>query len=71
MTTELLTTPEAAEYVRLGKPTLERFRLSGQGPLFAKLGGAVRYRQADLDNWVASRLVNSTSAARAKRGNVL
>jgi excisionase family DNA binding protein len=68
MTTELLTTPEAAEYVRLGKPTLERFRLSGEGPLFAKLGGAVRYRQTDLDNWVASRLVNSTSAGRDKQG---
>ncbi len=68
MNNELLTTPEAAEYVRLGKPTLERFRLSGEGPLFAKLGGAVRYRQADLDNWVASRLVNSTSAVRAKQG---
>ena len=67
MTNELLTTPEAADYVRLGKPTLERFRLSGDGPQFAKLGGAVRYRKADLDNWIASRLVNSTSAAAPKR----
>lgn len=62
MTSELLTTPEAANYVRLGKPTLERFRLSGEGPAFAKLGGAVRYRKADLDEWIASRLVSSTSA---------
>ena len=63
MKDELLTTSEAAQYVRLGKPTLERFRLSGNGPLYAKLGGAVRYRQADLDQWISSRLTNSTSTS--------
>ena len=61
MPTEILTTLEAAKYVRLGKPTLERFRLKGDGPSFCKLGGAVRYRQTDLDEWLASRLVRSTS----------
>ncbi len=64
MKDELLTTAEAARYVRLGKPTLERFRLSGDGPLYAKLGGAVRYRQVDLDTWVSGRLVKSTSDVR-------
>jgi hypothetical protein len=64
---EILTTIEAARYVRLGKPTLERFRLTGEGPLYAKLGGAVRYRRADLDRWLESRLVASTSAAGAAR----
>lgn len=59
---DVLTTIEAAHYVRLGKPTLERFRLTGEGPRFAKLGGAVRYRRTDLDDWIASRLVGSTSA---------
>lgn len=61
MTTEILNTHEAADYVRLGKPTLERFRISGDGPMFCKLGGAVRYRRADLDEWLQSRLVRSTS----------
>ena len=61
MTSDILTTPEAAQYVRLGKPTLERFRLTGNGPQFCKLGGAVRYRRTDLDDWLASRLVRSTS----------
>ena len=58
---EILNTKEAANYVRLGKPTLERFRISGDGPPYAKLGGAVRYRRADLDAWLASRLIRSTS----------
>lgn len=61
MTLEVLNTAEAAHYVRLGKPTLERFRVSGGGPRYAKLGGAVRYRKADLDAWLASRIVASTS----------
>lgn len=67
MDTDVLTTVEAARYVRLGKPTLERFRLTGEGPLYAKLGGAVRYRRADLDKWLESRLVASTSVADAAR----
>jgi excisionase family DNA binding protein len=58
---DILTTIEAARYVRLGKPTLERFRLTGEGPIYAKLGGAVRYRRVDLDCWLESRLTRSTS----------
>lgn len=54
-------TSETADYVRLSKTTLERFRLTGEGPPFLKLGGAVRYRQSDLDAWLESRLTHSTS----------
>lgn len=61
-TLEVMNTPEAARYVRLSKPTLERFRLSGDGPAYVKLGGAVRYRKTDLDAWLESRLTRSTSA---------
>lgn len=64
MQTDILNTREAAAYTRLGKPTLERFRLTGEGPRFAKLGGAVRYRRCDLDAWLESRVVTSTSASR-------
>lgn len=56
-----MNTPEAARYVRLSKPTLERFRISGDGPAYVKLGGAVRYRKADLDAWLESRVTRSTS----------
>ena len=58
---EILTTTEAADYCRLGKPTLERFRLTGNGPVYLKIGGAVRYRRADLDAWLETRLTRSTS----------
>lgn len=62
MDQDVLTTAEAARYVRLSKPTLERFRLTGEGPLYAKLGGAVRYRRSELDKWVDGRLIASTSS---------
>ena len=64
MQTDILKTPEAAGYVRLGVPTLERLRLTGDGPPFIKAGKSVRYRKADLDAWLESRLVRSTSEAR-------
>ncbi|QNN66437.1 helix-turn-helix domain-containing protein [Sphingomonas lutea] len=58
---ELYKTPEAAEFLRLGKPTLERLRLTGEGPRYCKLGGAVRYRRCDLEAWLESCLTRSTS----------
>jgi excisionase family DNA binding protein len=64
--TEVMTTIEAAEYVGLKKPTMERFRFLGQGPAYCKLGGAVRYRKKDLDEWLDSRLVSSVEEARNK-----
>jgi excisionase family DNA binding protein len=64
MTSDILTTKEAAQYVRLGKPTLERFRLTGVGPNFCKLGGAVRYRRDELDAWLKARTIRSTSQAK-------
>ena len=60
---EVLNTREAAAFLRLGKPTLERFRLTGAGPRYCKLGGAVRYRLVDLEAWLESRLTKSTSEA--------
>jgi len=60
---DLLDTRAAAARVGLSAVTLERYRLNGGGPRYAKLGKAVRYRPADLDEWVTSRLVSSTSEA--------
>lgn len=61
MTNDICTTLEAADYVRMSKPTLERFRVTGGGPIYCKLGGSVRYRKVDLDSWVESRRIRSTS----------
>jgi excisionase family DNA binding protein len=58
---EVLNTIEAAAYVRLSKPTLDRLRITGDGPVYLQLRRAVRYRKTDLDDWLASRLTRSTS----------
>jgi excisionase family DNA binding protein len=57
----LLTQREAARFLRLSERTLERLRVSGGGPTYVKAGRLVRYRESDLDAWVATRVVNSTS----------
>jgi excisionase family DNA binding protein len=57
----LLTQSEAAELLHLSTRTLERLRVSGTGPAFVKLGHSVRYRTVDLEKWIASRVVGSTS----------
>jgi excisionase family DNA binding protein len=57
----MLTTHEASVYLRLGCRTLERLRLQGTGQKFIKIGKSVRYRETDLQEYVASRVVRSTS----------
>ena len=41
----LLTTNEAAKYVRLSPRTLERYRVTGEGAPFLKIGRLVFYLQ--------------------------
>ena len=59
----LLTQREAAELLRLNEKTLERLRISGGGPKYIRLGKtrAVRYRPEDVQSWLASKLISSTS----------
>ena len=56
-----LDTEAAARYIGLAASTLEKQRCAGGGVPFVKLGRAVRYRVADLDAYLASRVINSTS----------
>jgi len=56
-----MSTPEAADYVGLGKSTLDKLRVTGGGPRFASLGRRVLYDRSDLDEWVESRKRNNTA----------
>ncbi|MEQ1707575.1 MAG: helix-turn-helix domain-containing protein [Terricaulis sp.] len=48
---------QAAKYLGFSVPTLERWRRSGVGPKFVKLGGnRVAYLQKHLDEYVESRV---------------
>jgi predicted DNA-binding transcriptional regulator AlpA len=59
----LLTQSEAAELLRLNERTLIRLRVSGTGPKYVRIGRtkAVRYRPEDVQSWLASKLISSTS----------
>ena len=57
----MLTTHEAASYLRLSARALERLRVSGTGPKFVRLNHSIRYRQQDLDAYVAACVRASTS----------
>ena len=58
---KLLNTREAAEFLGLSHRTLERYRISGEGPRYLKIGRWVRYTESDLLDWLDRRGRNSTS----------
>lgn len=63
MTRKLLTTKEAANHLGVSSAYLERDRWAGARVPFVRLGKrAIRYRQEDLDNFVASKIHHSTSS---------
>lgn len=57
----MLNTKQAAEYLGLKPVTLEAWRVQGGKLVFLKLGKAVRYDKADLDEFAASRKRTNTS----------
>lgn len=56
-----LSTQEAAQYVGLSRSYLEKKRLTGGGPRYAKLGTRVVYDVNDLDAWVNARMRSHTA----------
>jgi predicted DNA-binding transcriptional regulator AlpA len=55
-------TEGASRHIGLAASTLEKLRVSGGGPRYVKLGRAVRYRLADLEDYLAERVRENTSA---------
>jgi predicted DNA-binding transcriptional regulator AlpA len=56
-----LRTPAAADYLGYAESTLEKKRLTGDGPPFIRLGRVIVYDTRDLDAWLAERRAYSTS----------
>jgi len=52
----IMTVGEAATYLGLAVSTLNKWRCHGGGPIFIKLGRAVRYRAEDLDAFMGDML---------------
>jgi predicted DNA-binding transcriptional regulator AlpA len=56
----LLTAADVAEQTGLSVETLAQWRSQRRGPNFLKISrNFVRYRQCDLDGWLAERIVRT------------
>lgn len=56
-----LSADQAADFLGLSKSTLSKMRLTGDGPMFIKMGRRVAYQPDDLQNWVRENRRRSTS----------
>jgi len=67
----LLTQREAALTLSLSVRSMERMRSRGGGPKFVRLSrGRVAYQECDLAEWIAKRVVSSTSEPIKGENNV-
>lgn len=57
----LWTPDEVAAHLRVTKGQLAGMRYTGTGPKYSKLGRRVRYRPADVAEWVADNLRTGTA----------
>ena len=60
-TKDLLTTREVAAELGLRPHTLDKWRITGRGPRFRKLGRSVRYSRADVQAFVDAAAATSTA----------
>ena len=59
----LLTSKEAASFMRVSESWLAKARMRGDGPAYAKYGRSVRYQKKDLIGYTRARLQRSTSSS--------
>ncbi len=57
----LLNTEQTAQRLGLSPRTLERYRVTGEGPEYLKMGHAVRYTASALKRWLKGCTRRSTS----------
>lgn len=66
MTIKHLNQIELAARLNISPRTLERWRWTGEGPRFMKVGGRVVYRLEDVEGYEDSQLRNSTAEISSK-----
>jgi hypothetical protein len=63
MDDELFDTEHVAKEWGFSEVTLRKWRITGDGPRFVRLGRAIRYRKADLEAFLARRAFSTTTEA--------
>ena len=58
---QMLTEQDAADVLCQSVRTLQKWRVTGFGPSYFKIGRSVRYRRQELTEWVESRRMAHTS----------
>lgn len=57
----LLSRPQVEIHFGISRRFLETAAVRGDGPSFCKIGRSVKYRVADLRQWIDAQRVSSTS----------
>ena len=66
-TYKYMSTRDVAAFLGLSPRTLDRYRVSGDGPDFHKFGNRVRYLRVNVESWAEERRCQSTSGDGAYR----
>jgi predicted DNA-binding transcriptional regulator AlpA len=67
-TMKLLSTKQVSEILNLPESTLRYWRCAGLGPSYVKLGGRIKYDEADVHAYVkANKRIPSVRAAQENR----
>lgn len=61
---DLLTMPEAAEYVGLAVATLRFYRATETGPKSFRLGKRIVYKRTDLDAWIEAAYAQAVGGSK-------
>lgn len=57
----MLTEEDLSEYFGVKKDTVRKWRITGNGPIYLKVGGRVMYPRKAVQDYVANRMFRSTS----------
>jgi len=65
----LVTEAEAAAMLCLSPTTLKKWRRTSRGPVYYRLGSAVRYRVDDLESYLEDSIENPRNPRHDAKGN--
>jgi predicted DNA-binding transcriptional regulator AlpA len=64
---EFLSEREVQELGLASRRTLQAWRLLGRGPRYIKVRRSVRYRRADIEEWLAAQTVTPAAESQGAR----